>query len=101
MVPRQSLKNKASASQRAVRQREILLSPRRPYGFRLEPEPGELDIVRRIFTWHAEGLSLREIAGRLNEARVPTKKRAAGGWQAETIRLILNNRELYGPHLRG
>ena len=71
-----------------------------PYGFRLEPTPKEIAVVRRIYAWHSDGLSLREIAGRLNVSRVPTKTRAAGGWQAETIRLILNNRELYGPHLR-
>jgi hypothetical protein len=72
-----------------------------PYGFRLEPSSKEIAVVRRIFRWHTDGLSLREIAGRLNDKHVPTKTRAASGWQAETIRLILNNRELYGPHLRG
>ncbi len=71
-----------------------------PYGFRLEPASKEIAVVRRIFTWHTDGLSLRGIAGRLNDQGVPTKTRAAGGWQAETIRLILNNRELYLPHLR-
>jgi len=75
-----------------------------PYGFKRwipEPDPRELTVVRRIFAWHKEGLSLREIAGRLNEEKVPTKTRAAGGWRSETVRLILNNRALYVPHLGG
>ena len=71
-----------------------------PYGFRLTPSPKEIAVVHRIYAWHKDGLSLREIAGRLNDKGVPTKTRAAGGWQAETIRLILDHRDLYGPHLR-
>lgn len=75
-----------------------------PYGLRvrLEPDPRELAVVRRIFAWHAEGLSLREIAGHLNSEKVPTKtRRAAKGWQAETVNAILKNRALYRPFLTG
>jgi hypothetical protein len=98
IVPRKAAKTKGSERASRVPTKK---SFGQPYGFRLEPEPRELEIVRSIYAWHREGLSLREIAARLNDKHVPTKTQAASGWQAETIRLILNNRALYGAHLGG
>jgi len=49
----------------------------------------EQETVSKIKAWHKEGLSLREIAGRLNDAGVPTKK--GGTWYASTINNILKN----------
>lgn len=74
-----------------------------PYGLRvrLEPDPREFAAVQRIFAWHSEGLSLREIAGHLNAERVPTKRRSAKGWQAEQVNSILRSRALYRPFLTG
>lgn len=49
----------------------------------------ELQAVRFIQEQRKAGLSLREIADRLNEAGIPTKK--GGKWYASTVKYILEN----------
>lgn len=49
----------------------------------------ELQAVRFIREQRKAGLSLREIASRLNEAGIPTKK--GGKWYASTVKYILEN----------
>jgi hypothetical protein len=69
-----------------------------PYGYRSETtpdghrrivQPGEAEVVRRIFTMYAEGSSPRSIAKRLNDEGVPPPRWRAGrpsrGWTPATI----------------
>lgn len=65
-----------------------------PYGFnrqgnRLVEDLEEQKVVQMIQRFREEGCSLRGIAGRLNEARIPSKN--GGKWYASTIRYILTN----------
>ena len=48
----------------------------------------EQDAIEQMRTWHAEGASLREIARRLNEAGVQSKK--GGAWYASSVRSVLS-----------
>jgi len=50
----------------------------------------DINIILRIFSFYAEGLSLQNIADRLNEEAVPTK--AGGTWAKSSIRFILLNK---------
>jgi hypothetical protein len=48
----------------------------------------EQETIRMIRQYRAGGLSLRQIAGQLNQRLVPTKN--GGIWQANTVRKILS-----------
>jgi DNA invertase Pin-like site-specific DNA recombinase len=54
---------------------------------RLRPDPAEVEALRSIHRWKAEGASLRAIARQLDKAGVPTK----GGrpWSHTTVRDLL------------
>ena len=63
-----------------------------PFGFeyadyQLVKSKAEQEIIRMIRQYRSGGLSLRQIAGRLNQRLVPTKN--GGIWQANTVRKIL------------
>ena len=64
----------------------------RRVGDRLEPVKKELDVVRRMRDWQEGGVSLREIARRLNAEGVRSKR--GGGWSHRTVGYILRN-DLY------
>jgi len=49
----------------------------------------DINIILRIFSFYSEGLSLQNIADRLNEEGIPTK--AGGTWAKSSIRFILLN----------
>jgi|LSQX01.2.fsa_nt_gb DNA invertase Pin-like site-specific DNA recombinase len=68
-----------------------------PFGFMrdgddLLPVPEELQVIVRMRRWQEAGLSLREIARRLNDREVPTKR--GGMWHARTVAYMLKN-DLY------
>jgi site-specific DNA recombinase len=68
-----------------------------PFGFQrdgkmLVPKENEQKVLGHIFTWRQEGQSLYQIATRLNDLGVPSKK--GGQWHAATIAHIVNN-DLY------
>jgi site-specific DNA recombinase len=69
-----------------------------PEGVRLEIDPDEAAVVRRIFEMSAEGLSLKKIARTLNSEHVPTARPRAGRqyatWCPSAIREMLR-RKLY------
>jgi len=50
----------------------------------------DINIILRIFSFYAEGLSLQKIADRLNEEGIFTK--AGGTWAKSSIRFILLNK---------
>lgn len=63
-----------------------------PFGFdylnyRLLKNKAEQDVIRMMRQYRVGGLSLRKIAGNLNQRLVPTKNN--GIWQANTVRGIL------------
>ena len=64
-----------------------------PFGYdyrdyRLVKNQAEQDVIQLMRQGRAGGLSLRQIAGQLNERLVPSKD--GGTWQANTVRLILS-----------
>ncbi len=68
-----------------------------PFGFQREgkqlvPHEGEQKVLKHIFQCRKDGLSLYDIACRLNDLGVPSKK--GGKWHAATIAHIVNN-DLY------
>jgi hypothetical protein len=65
-----------------------------PFGYdylnyRLVKNQAEQGVIRLMREGRAGGLSLRQIAGQLNERLVTSK--SSGAWQANTVRLILAN----------
>lgn len=58
-------------------------------GKRLVANGQEQETIKRIKSWHTEGVSMQEIARRLNDAGTPTKK--GGKWYASTVSNILKN----------
>ena len=63
-----------------------------PFGYdyqsyRLVKNQAEQGVIRLMRQGRADGLSLRQIAGQLNQRLVPSKSN--GVWQANTVRLIL------------
>ena len=71
------------------------------YGYRqdtdgtLVPFPEEAEVVRLIYGWHQQGMSLRKISSTLNELGIQSP-RGNPTWGIETIRKILNNEKYYG-----
>ena len=71
------------------------------YGYRrnaeglLEIVPEEAEIVRRIYSWHREGRSLRSISKTLADMGIKSP-RGHSKWGIETIRKILNNEKYHG-----
>src|SRR5581483_11080625 len=69
---------------------------------RIEVDPGEAEIVRRIFREYAAGRSMRTIAWRLNAEGVPFPAKdtrrgpARRGWAVSTIHVILRNERYAG-----
>ncbi|SIS79228.1 recombinase family protein [Alicyclobacillus vulcanalis] len=82
---------------RAVRDGKVMPSGVDPYGYRYEAGqyavvPEEAEIVRLIYRWYGmDGLSLRQIADRLDNMGVPTKTRQAARWHHSTVARILGN----------
>ena len=54
-------------------------------------------IVLQIFEWYIDGVGLRQIAKRLNEAGVPTFRKG-DGWQASAVRALIHSRALLGEY---
>ena len=69
-------------------------------GVRLEVEPKQEKIVRRIFSMYAEGRSLKYITKKLNEEGVqsprPQKGRVSRSWCPSSVRTILHNERYRG-----
>lgn len=65
---------------------------------KLIPDPARAEIVRAIFAWHRDGLSLRTITAELKKHGIPSP-RGNPVWHIETIRKILNNEKYYGDVL--
>ena len=90
-----------------------------PYGYRkqpdnphkLEPDEAAAPVVRQIFRWRAEGVSVTQIARRLNDSGVPspsaylyntgvckTEKYNGVSWYVQTVKTLLS-RQVYIGHM--
>ncbi|MCK5590982.1 MAG: recombinase family protein, partial [Candidatus Pacebacteria bacterium] len=58
--------------------------------------PDEAEIVRRIFKEFIDGNSIHRIVQRLNEDKIPTKKKLIGGWNISTVSRILKHEKYIG-----
>ena len=71
------------------------------YGYRrneegqLELIEEEAEVVRLIYDYHRQGMSLRMIARELKSRNIPSPK-GKSVWGIETIRRILQNEKYYG-----
>lgn len=71
-----------------------------PYGYRksdtghLRVDADEAEVVRRIFQLRRDELSLRAIAGTLNDDAVPSP--TGGSWRASTVSYLLDNEIYFG-----
>lgn len=74
-------------------------------GSKLEVDPLQADIVRRIFTMYAEGVSLKKIAKQLNKegvtSPVPQLHRVQQSWVHTSIRAMLHNERYRGVVVYG
>ncbi|MBZ0136829.1 MAG: recombinase family protein, partial [Planctomycetes bacterium] len=61
----------------------------------LEVDPLRARVVKDIFTWSSQGMGLRKIAERLNDAAVPTPD-SGRGFDPSTIRGIIHNETYTG-----
>ena len=61
----------------------------------LEVIPDEAAVVRLIYDYHRQGMSLRMIARELKSRNIPSPK-GKSGWSIETIRRMLQNEKYYG-----
>jgi len=68
-------------------------------GYRLEPNPEEAPVIRRIFALFLQGEGSKRIANALNDQRVPT--RHGDLWTYSTITNILTNPVYMGKIRRG
>ena len=73
-----------------------------PFGFRqvggrLEPEPGEMGVVRQLLHMRQAGQSYRRIAAALNDSRTPSK--CGRRWHSKTVMGVLRYfQSLPGDH---
>ena len=65
---------------------------------KLIPDPARAEIIRAIFAWNGQGLSLRAITAELKEHGIPSP-RGNPVWHIETVRKILHNEKYYGDVL--
>ena len=61
----------------------------------LVPIQEEAVVIRMIYAWHEQGLSLRKISAQLREQNIPSP-RGNPKWGIETIRKILSNEKYHG-----
>ena len=77
------------------------LANRPCYGYRqseegtLEPIPDEAEVVKLMFEWRNQGLSLRKIVAVLADMGIKSP-RGHISWSIETVRKILSNEKYYG-----
>jgi DNA invertase Pin-like site-specific DNA recombinase len=99
-----SERTKAALAERGRRDGER--GGRMPYGYARTPaggisvDPQAAALVRRVYALHLRGLSLREIAIRVQEMGLPGP-RGGSVWRHTAVADILSNRQAYQGGLRG
>ena len=86
----------------------VYIDKNQPNGARLEIEPTKAEVVKNVFRWRVEGMSMYGIAKRLNEAGIlsagsrstkhPEKSRPPGLWSRTTVLQLLRNTTYVGRH---
>lgn len=80
-----------------------------PYGYqkskqeknKLVPDPEEREVVREIFDLYLRGYGYLHIAKQMNRSGIPSPSGRIGGWNAVSIRRILNSRVYLGDTVQG
>ena len=67
----------------------------RPEGYRMQIDPAEASVIRRIFDLYVRGDPVTAIVRVLNEEAVPGRIRSSKGWSPGSVTRILDN-EKYG-----
>jgi len=94
----------------AAKAGKVMVGPRPPYGYsksgdQLVIDPDQAAVVRQIFAWAAEGVSVHEITRRLCALEVPTwadqnpsaiKRNAPGVWGTTSVRRMLASETYVG-----
>lgn len=72
------------------------LGDRLPFGYAVADDlehivldPEEADVIRRIVDWHHDGVTLIEIAGRLNDENIPPRR--AEQWDADAVKNVVDH----------
>lgn len=117
------ISRKVRAQQRQAMREGQFVGSRPPYGYAKDPRdchklvvnPDTAPVVRKIFQWIADGISVTEVAKRLNEAHILTPGRylasvgiiksqrlmGAGDWQTRTLERILADKVYIGHMVQG
>lgn len=119
------ISNKVRSHQRIKREKGAFIGAFAPYGYKKDPENKNsliideyaADVVRKIFYWKIEGLSLGAIAGKLNTFHIlcPREYKQSQGenynsgfhcagtpvWSAVQIKRILTNEVYIGNMVQG
>ncbi len=112
--------NKVCEVKHSKQQKGLFIGGKAPYGYKKSPtqknviviDENVADIVRRIFSLAAEGISCRQIAMTLNEENIPTPAQYArlniktdspfsGKWSSERIGEMLKNEVYIGNMVQG
>ncbi len=114
------ISKKITSVKRDKQRKGLFIGGKPVYGYRMHPteknkiviDEAAAAVVRRIFAMALEGISCRQIAARLNEARVPppavyaglTQARQgayAGLWSSERVSALLQNETYIGNMVQG
>lgn len=115
------LSKKVRSAKHQLAKRGVYINPVAPYGYqkdpsdkhRLIPDPNTADVVRRIFTLVAGGMSTTEVARLLNAEGIPTPSQVKADtpsghanwtdnyWRAQTVHWLLRDRQYIGSTVFG
>lgn len=103
---REKIKERMNRGKRLkVKAGSVIVAGRPPYGYRLLKDDKTMmleviedqgRIIKIIFGWYLEGVSLWGIARRLDELNVPPPKKDSKSWHKTTISNILDNQTYTG-----
>lgn len=115
------LSQKVRSAKKHLAERGVYINPVAPFGYkkdprdkhRLIPDPKTADVVRRIFSLVADGMSTEMVARTLNTEEVPTPSQAKVGtssehanwdnsyWHLQTVNWIVRDRQYIGSTVFG
>ena len=115
------LSNKVRNAKKHLAERGVYINPVAPFGYRkdpndrhkLIPDPATADVVRRIFSLVAEGVSTEAVARMLNAEQVLTPSQTKVGttsehanwsnnyWRPQTVSWIVRDRQYIGSTVFG
>jgi site-specific DNA recombinase len=101
-LERATIKDRTSRGRREKAKRGLVPSGPCPFGYRYDPAspgglvivPEEASLVRRMFSWLAEGTSIRRIVDRTNASGIAPRR--GGRWAKSSVARILANETYAG-----